>query len=104
MQRAEDRQGNGETQIAQGYNLVEAALSREIVFRSPKRDQKKQEAGEAHRDCGPGELKKCGGNDGVHVDANLAQRFELYDEAPSVIRELDPTLKKGEVGKAGFCF
>jgi hypothetical protein len=41
MLRAEDRQGDGETQIAQGYDLVQAAGPRDIGLRSPQ--SKKEE-------------------------------------------------------------
>src|SRR5229473_2655844 len=50
MLRAEHRQGDGETQFAQGYDLVQAA-------------------GPAHRNDAARDLKKCGENDCVHVDA-----------------------------------
>ena len=62
MQGAEDRQGNGETQIAQGYDLVEAAGPRDIALRSPQRNQEKQEAGAAHRNRCARDLEKCGEN------------------------------------------
>jgi hypothetical protein len=41
MLRAEDRQRDGETQIAQGYDLVQAAGSREVGLRSPQRKKEK---------------------------------------------------------------
>jgi hypothetical protein len=53
---------DGETQIAQGYDLVEAAGPRDIGLRSPQGNQEKQDAGAAHRDHGARELKKCGEN------------------------------------------
>jgi hypothetical protein len=55
---AEDRQGQGETQIAQDDDLVEAVGLREIGLRRPQRNQEKQEAGAAHRDRGARELEK----------------------------------------------
>ena len=69
MQGAEDRQGGGETQIAQGYDLVEAAGLRDIGLRGPQRNQEKQDAGAAHRNHRARDLKKCGENGCVHVDA-----------------------------------
>jgi hypothetical protein len=41
MLRAEDRQGDGETQIAQDYDLVQAAGPREIGLRSPQGNKEK---------------------------------------------------------------
>jgi hypothetical protein len=68
MQGAENCQGDGETQIAQGYDLVEAAGPREIGLGSPQGNQEKQDSGAAHRDRGAGNLKKRGEDDWVHVD------------------------------------
>ncbi len=66
---AEDRQWDGETQIAQDHDLVQAAGPRDIGLRSPKRNKEKQAAGGAHRNGRARDLKKCGENDCVHVDA-----------------------------------
>jgi hypothetical protein len=66
---AEDRQGDGETQIAQGYDLVQAAGPCDIGLRSPQRDEEKQDAGDAHRNCRARDLKKYGENGCVHADA-----------------------------------
>jgi hypothetical protein len=74
MQGAEDRQRDGETQIAQGYDLVEAAGPCDIGLGSPQGDQKKQDAGAAHRDRGARERKKCGENGCVHADAKRKAR------------------------------
>jgi hypothetical protein len=41
MLRPEDRQGNGETQIAQDYDLVQAACPQDIGLRSPQRNKEK---------------------------------------------------------------
>jgi hypothetical protein len=41
MLRAEDRQWDGETQIAQDYDLAQAAGRRDIGLRSSQRDKKK---------------------------------------------------------------
>src|SRR5882724_4952418 len=67
--RAEDRQGDGETQIAQGYDLVQAGGTGDIGLRSPQRNKEKQDAGAAHRNHRARDLKKCGENGWVHVDA-----------------------------------
>jgi hypothetical protein len=48
MQRAKDRERNRKTQIAQGYDLVEAVSPRDIGPRSQKRNQEKQDASRAH--------------------------------------------------------
>jgi hypothetical protein len=69
MLRAKDRQWEGETQIAQGHDLVQAASPRDIGFRSPQRNKEKQDAGTAHRNRRARDLKKCGENGCVHVDA-----------------------------------
>jgi len=69
MQGAEDRQGDGETQIAQGYDLVEAASARDIGLGSPKGNQENQDAGAAHRERGSVQRKKCSEKGCVHVYA-----------------------------------
>ena len=46
MQGAEDRQGDGETQVAQGCDLVEAAGLRDVGLGSPQGNQEKQDAGD----------------------------------------------------------
>jgi hypothetical protein len=69
MQGAEDRQGGGETQIAQGCDLVQAAGLRDIGLCRPQRYEEKQDAGAAHRNHCAGDLKKCAENICVHVDA-----------------------------------
>src|SRR5882762_5288097 len=69
MLRAEDRQWDGETQIAQGYDLLEAAGARDIGLRSPQRNKEKQDAGAAQRNHRARDLQKCGENGCVHVDA-----------------------------------
>jgi hypothetical protein len=58
MQGAKDCQGEGETQIAQGYDLVEAADLRDIGLRDPRGNQEKEDAGAAHRDYRARDLKK----------------------------------------------
>ena len=68
MLRAEDRQGDGETQIAQGYELVQAGSPGDIGPGGPQRNKEKQDAGAAHRNRRPRDLKECGQDDGVHVD------------------------------------
>ena len=62
MQGAEDRQGCGETQIAQGYDFVEAAGLRDIVPGSPQRNEENQDAGAAHRKHRARDFKECGEN------------------------------------------
>src|SRR6266478_7009780 len=69
MLRAEDRQGDGETQIAQGYDLVQAAGPRDIGLCSPQRNNEKQDAGAARQNHRGRDLKKSGENGCVHVDA-----------------------------------
>ncbi len=66
MQGAEDRQGGGEKQIAQGYDLVQAAGPRDIGLRSPDRNQENYDAGGAHRDHRARNPKKCGENGYLH--------------------------------------
>lgn len=58
VQGAEDRQGEGETQIAQGHDLVEAAGLPDIGLRSPRGNHEKHDAGAAHRDYGARDLEK----------------------------------------------
>ena len=45
MQGAEDSQGNGDTQVAQSYDFVQAASSRRFGPGSPQRNQEKQDVG-----------------------------------------------------------
>src|SRR5258708_4682269 len=77
MPRAEDRQRDGETQIGESYDLVQAGGPRDIGPGSPQRNNEKQDAAAAHpnhrarnlKKCGERDLKKSGKNNGVHVDA-----------------------------------
>jgi hypothetical protein len=48
MLRAKDRQGEGETQIAQDYDFVEAAGLRDIGLRSPQGNREEQDCGDGH--------------------------------------------------------
>jgi hypothetical protein len=63
MLGAEDRQGCGETQIAQGQDLAEAVGLRDILPRSPRGNQEKPKACAAHRDYRARDPKNCGEND-----------------------------------------
>jgi len=69
MLRAEDGQGDGETQIAQGYDFVQTAGPGDIGLGGPQRNEEKQDAGAAHRNRRARDLKKCGENGCVHLDA-----------------------------------
>jgi hypothetical protein len=53
----------------QGYDLAQAAGPRDIGLRSPQRNKEKQDAGAEHRNPRARDLKKCGENGCVHVDA-----------------------------------
>jgi hypothetical protein len=75
MLRAEDRQGDGETQIAQDYDFVQAASPRDIGFRSPQRNKEKQDGGAAHRDHRARDLKKCDENCCVHAGVDAKRRL-----------------------------
>jgi hypothetical protein len=71
MQGAEDRQGRGETQIAQGDDIVQAVGLRDIGLCSPKRNKEEEDTGAAHRNHRARDLKKCGENGYVHVDGKI---------------------------------
>jgi hypothetical protein len=77
MQCAEDRQGRGETQIAQGYDLLQAASPRNIGLRSPDRNQNNHDAGGAHQGHRARDHKKCRENCYVHVDAEPKFRCSI---------------------------
>jgi len=69
MLRGEDRQRDAETQIAQSYDLVQAAGPRDIGPGSPQPNNEKQDAGAAHPNHRARDLKKRGEKGWVHVDA-----------------------------------
>jgi hypothetical protein len=71
MQGAEDCQRDGETQIAQGYDLVEAAGAGDIGLGGPEGNQENQDAGAAHRYRGARNVKKRRENNWVHVDGEV---------------------------------
>src|ERR1700723_2534898 len=89
---AEYRQWDGETQIAQGYDLVQAAGPCDISLRSPQRNHENQDAGAAHRNHRGRGPKKRGLSGCVHVGAKRWSRalpgtsfpgrrgFKLYNE------------------------
>jgi len=76
------RQGDGETQIAQGYDLVQAAGPRDIALRSPQRNKEKQDAGAARRNHRARDLKKCGENGCVMWMPSLSWRALCRPESP----------------------
>src|SRR5262249_43321411 len=78
MQCAEDRQGESETQIAQGHDLIQAASLGDLGFRSPYSDEEKRDAGGAHPCCRAREFKKYGENGWVHRFPDSVQSFGLY--------------------------
>jgi hypothetical protein len=69
MQGPEDRQRGGKTQVAQGYDLVEAAALRNFGLRSPRGNQEKQDAGGAHRNHRTRHHEKSDQDCYVHVNA-----------------------------------
>jgi hypothetical protein len=85
MVRAEDRQGNGETQIAQDYDLVQASGTQDIGPRSPQRNQEKQDPGTAHRNRDVRDLQKCGENGYVHVNAKRKPASSIWS-TPSQVK------------------
>src|SRR5690242_11011616 len=48
MERAEDREWDGETQAAQRHDLVEAPRRRDLAFGAPCADAEERDAGRAH--------------------------------------------------------
>jgi hypothetical protein len=90
MLRAEDRQGDGETQIAQGYDLIQAAGSPDIGLRHPQGDKEKQDAGAAHRNSCARDLNKCGKNGGVHMDAKASPDYVLHVKSRDGNKEKQP--------------
>src|SRR5271163_2155940 len=66
---AEDRQWDGETQVAQGHDFIQATSASDIGLRGPQRNQEKYDAGAAHPNRLSRDLLKCGEQGCVHVDA-----------------------------------
>jgi hypothetical protein len=79
MQCTEDRQRDGETQIAQGYDFVQAAGPRDIDPRNPERNKQKYDARAAHRNHGARDLKKCHENDCLHVGGKRQLAWSIPD-------------------------
>src|SRR5258707_5391946 len=84
MLGAEDRQWDGETQVAQGYDLVQAACPRDIGLRSPHRNQEKQDAGAAHRNRRARDLKKYRENGCVHVNSKPKRPRSISGTFPGI--------------------
>jgi len=114
MLRAEDGQGDGETQIAQGYDFVQTAGPGDIGLGGPQRNEEKQDAGAAHRNRRARDLKKCDENGCEHVDARrklarpvcalsvlhlgrnlllVQKRSEVYTHPKGVFRKYGPATR-----------
>jgi len=66
MFRAENRQRDGETQIAQGGDLVQAVGLGDVIFGGQYADEKKNDSGRTHGDGGAGDFEECEENCLVH--------------------------------------
>ena len=66
MFRAEDRQREGEAQVGQGYDLVDAASVGNIVLRGQEPDREQRKAGGGHGQGGARQCKEYGENSRLH--------------------------------------
>jgi hypothetical protein len=99
MQGAERSQGDGETQIAQGDKLVQAAGLRDIGPGSPQRDHENYDAGAAHRNYRAVDPKKCR-ESYMHLDSKRALACSFWDTLPRSIT-LQTLQRRG--GEHAFC-
>src|ERR1700719_561373 len=63
---AEGRQRDGEAQVAQGCDLVEATSLGDIVFRGQQANHEQPQDGGGHREGGARKFKKCGEKSWLH--------------------------------------
>src|SRR6267154_4214300 len=63
---AERRQRDGEAQVGQGYDLVEATRLGHLVFRGQQGNHEHRQAGTGHREGGAREFKECGEKSWLH--------------------------------------
>src|SRR6267154_3287001 len=63
---AERRQRDGEAQVGQGYDLVEATSLGQIVFRGQQANHEQRQDGGRHREGGAREFKECGEKSWLH--------------------------------------
>src|SRR5580700_10978206 len=84
MQGAERRQGDGETQIAQGYKLVQAAGLRDIVSGSPQSNHENYDPGTTHRNYRAVDPPKCR-ESYMHLDFKRELACSFWDTLPRSI-------------------
>ena len=84
MQGAERSQGDGETQIAQGYKLVQAASLRDIGSGSPQRNHENYDAGTTHRNYRAVDPPKCI-ESYMHLDFKRELACSFWDTLPRSI-------------------
>src|SRR5882724_1168069 len=63
---AERRQRDGEAQVGQGYDFVEATSLGHIVFRGQQANHEQRQGGGGHREGGAREFKECGEKSWLH--------------------------------------
>ena len=63
---AERGQRDGETQVGQGYDLVDATSLGDIVFRGKQADHEQRQNGGGHGEGDGREFKKCGEKSWLH--------------------------------------
>src|ERR1700720_4654984 len=63
---AEGRQRDGEAQVAQGCDLVEATSLGHIVFRGQQANHEQRQDGGGHREGGAREFQECGEKSWLH--------------------------------------
>jgi hypothetical protein len=80
---AEGRQRDGEAQVGQGYDLVEATSLGDIVFRGQQANHEQRQGSGGHREGGAGEFKECGENSWLHGPPGPVQRLKFYDKVSS---------------------
>src|SRR6266403_5047631 len=76
---AEGRQRDGEAQVGQGCDLVEATSLGDIVFRGQQANHEQRQDGGGHREGSAREFKKCGENSCLHGPPELIRRLKFYD-------------------------
>src|SRR5882757_9898081 len=90
---AERGQRDGETQVGQGDDLVDATSLGDIAFRGKQADHEQYQNGGGHGEGGEREFKKRGEKSWLHGPLDSVRRLKLYDRVSS--RPHFPRQRKG---------
>jgi hypothetical protein len=99
MQGSKHRQGDGETQIAQSYELVQAVGLREIGPGAPQRNEENKDASSAHRNYRAVDPKNCRDNSRLQVGVKRKHASSIWG---TLLRSIRLQTIQRRVGEHAF--